>query len=51
MTVLDVPEGILKTMNDKQKFIDSIETFAYNTTTKKYGAEVMSCQIYLPLEK
>ena len=49
MATLDVPEGILKTMNDTKKFMENIESFAYNTLTKKYGAEVSYCQVYLPL--
>lgn len=50
---LDLPEAILK-MKDKeggwQKFVDTVESFAYNTLTRKYGAEVSFCQVFLPLE-
>lgn len=49
MATLDVPEGIMKTMHDAQKFMDNVESFAYNTLTRKYGAEVTHCQIFLPL--
>lgn len=48
---LDVPEGILKCKSNKEKFYDSVEQFAYNTITKKYGAEVNRCQVWLPLEE
>ena len=48
--VLDVPEGILRTKSDKQKFEDTIESFAYNTLSRKYGKEVSYCQVWLPLE-
>lgn len=48
MSILDIPEGILKTKNKHNVFEDNIESFVYNTLTKKYGAEVSHCQIYLP---
>lgn len=51
MVVLDVPKGILDTMNDEQKFKDNVETFAYKTITAKYGAEVTYCQVFLPENK
>ena len=50
IVVLDVPEGILRTKNNKEQFYDNIETFAYNTVTRKFGTEVYSCQVFLPLE-
>lgn len=52
MVTLDVPEAILKIRNrgDEQRFLDSVETFAYNTVMRKYGAEVNYCQVWLPLE-
>jgi hypothetical protein len=51
MVTLDVPEALLKVKGkDDERFLDSIEAFAYNTVTKKYGAEVTYCQVYLPLE-
>lgn len=46
MAVLDVPESISK-IKDKEKFEDAVESFAYNTITKKYGAEVNFCQVFL----
>lgn len=49
MSILDIPEGIMKTKNKKNVFEDNVESFVYNTLTKKYGAEVSHCQIYLPL--
>ena len=50
MTVLDVPESILKHKNKEDQFKDMIETFAYNTVTRKYGAEVCHCNIFLPFD-
>ena len=52
MTTLDVPEALLKIKNkgDMEKFEDAVEAFAYNTVTRKYGAEVVRCQVYLPIE-
>lgn len=49
MSVLDVPSGVLKNIKNKEKFMDSVESFAYNTLTKKYSAEVNYCQVWLPL--
>lgn len=49
MTVLDLPDNIIKIQKNEDKFKDSVETFVYNTITKKYGAEVNNCQIWLPL--
>jgi hypothetical protein len=48
--ILDIPEGILKCKKNQNKFYDTVEQFVYNTITRKYGTEVTSCQIYLPLE-
>ena len=50
VVVLDVPEGILKTKNNITQFYDNIETFAYNTVSRKFGTEVYHCQVYLPLD-
>jgi len=47
MTILDVPENIYK-IKDEEKLRDAIESFAYNTITRKYGAEVSFCQSFLP---
>ena len=48
--ILDIPEGILKCKKNQNKFYDTVEQFVYNTITRKYGSEVISGQIYLPLE-
>jgi hypothetical protein len=51
MVTLDLPEALLKVKGkDEERFLDSVESFAYNTVTKKYGAEVTYCQVYLPME-
>ena len=50
ITVLDIPEDILKTKKNDQKFKDNIETFVYKTISRKYGKEVSYCQIWLPEE-
>ena len=46
--VLDLPERITQ-LPDKseQKYFDLIETFVYNTLTKKFQAEVANCQIWI----
>lgn len=49
-TVLDVPGEIMKHQKNQTKFMELIESFTYNILTRKYGAEVYSCQIYLPVE-
>lgn len=48
LAVLDIPEGILKNKNDNQKFMDNVESFCYNTLSRKYGREISYCQIWLP---
>jgi len=51
MVTLDVPESLLKVKDkDDEKFRDGVESFAYNTVTRKFGAEVSFCQVWLPLE-
>ena len=51
MVTLDVPESLLKVKGkDDEKFRDGVESFAYNTVTRKFGAEVSFCQVWLPLE-
>lgn len=48
---LDIPENVLNQANKKGNvFNDIIEQFAYNLLTRKYGCEVASCQVWLPLE-
>lgn len=32
-------------------FKDNVESFVYNLLTRKFGHEVYSCQIWLPLEE
>ena len=36
--------------NDEQKFMDEIESFAYNCISRKYQIEVTNYQIFLPNE-
>jgi hypothetical protein len=48
MVVLDIPESILKTQKNEEKFKDNVETFVYNSLSKKYNVEVNNCQIWLP---
>ena len=51
MTILDVPMGIVAIKDkNEDKFLETIETFAYDTVTKKYRAECRHCQVYLPLD-
>ena len=50
ITTLDVPESLLKLKEDNAKFMENIESFAYNMLTRKYGAEVCHCQVWLPEE-
>lgn len=46
--ILDIPPKIFD-MREKKKdiYLDIVETFVYNTITKKTGREVSHCQIYL----
>jgi len=45
---LDLPERILEFKEkDQEKYFDLIETFCYNTLSKKFQAEVASCQIWV----
>ena len=49
---LDLPENVLNQANKPENvFKDVIETFVYNFLTRKFGHEVYSCSIWLPLEK
>ena len=49
---IDIPEQVLQHANkNKTAFNDVIEQFIYNLLYKKYGHEVNSCQIWLPLEE
>ena len=48
---LDIPENVLNQARKKNNdFNDIIEQFAYNLLTRKFGCEVCSCQVWLPLE-
>lgn len=48
---LDIPENVLNQARKKGNvFNDIIEQFAYNLLTRKFGCEVYSCQVWLPLE-
>lgn len=49
-TTLDLPKDILASKNDPENFYDLVESFAYNTITRSFGAYVSSCQVFLPLE-
>ena len=46
--VLDLPERITQ-LPDKsdQKYLDLIETFVYNTLSKKFQTDVEYCQIWI----
>lgn len=46
---LDIPKSVLAQAK-KSNFNDVVEQFCYNTLTRKYGREVTTCQIWLPLE-
>ena len=50
MVTLDLPESLVKIRNKTEKFLDGVESFAYNIITRKYGAEVCNCQVFLPLD-
>jgi len=48
---LNIPENVLKQAKSaKNNYYDIIETFVYNFLTHKFGYEVSSCSIWLPLE-
>ncbi len=47
---LNIPENILKqAKSSKASYKDTIESFVYNFLTHKYGYEVCSCSIWLPM--
>lgn len=52
----DVPDGFLKNLlkkcpsSDDIAFKDAIETHCYDFLTRRFGHEVYSCSIWLPLE-
>ena len=47
---VEIPEGKLK-CKDEEKRNDLIESYVYDYITKKYGAEVNYCQVYLPIDR
>lgn len=49
---MTIPENVLKQANKPVNvFNDIIESYVYNTLTRKFGHEVWRCQIWLPLDK
>lgn len=42
-------EKIKKFSKNMKTFNDELETYVYNTLTSKFGRELYSCQIWLPL--
>lgn len=49
---LDIPDNVLEqARKNKSGFNDIVEQFVYNLLYRKYGHEVNSCQIWLPLEE
>ena len=47
---VDLPKQ-LAAQEKQSNFKDSVESFVYNMLTRKFGHEVYSCQIWLPLEE
>ena len=48
---IDIPNAVLMQANkNKANFNDIIEQFVVNLLYKKFGHEVNSCQIWLPLD-
>ena len=48
---IDIPSQVLQHANKNMTaFNDIVEQFIYNLLTKKYGHEVNSAQIWLPIE-
>lgn len=47
---IDLPKQ-LAAQEKLQSFKDNVEAFVYNLLTRKFGHEVYSCQIWLPLEE
>lgn len=46
--ILDIPPKIFEIREKNPKlYLDVVETFAYNTISRKTGREVAHCQIYL----
>ena len=47
---VDLPKQLASQVK-QSNFKDNVETFIYNMLTRRYGHEVYSCQIWLPLEE
>lgn len=47
---VDLPKQ-LSAQEKRPSFKDNVESFVYNLLTRKFGHEVYSCQIWLPLEE
>lgn len=47
---VDLPKQLASQVK-QLNFKDNVETFIYNMLTRRYGHEVYSCQIWLPLEE
>lgn len=48
---LDIPSNVLvQARKNKNEFNDIIESFTCNLLTRKFGCEVCSCQIWLPID-
>ena len=48
--IIDIPSKIFDMearLKDRSKYYDIVESFIYNTITRKTGIEVAHCQIYL----
>lgn len=47
----DIPQNVIENAyRVKDEFNDVIESYVYNALTRKFGHEVYSAQIWLPLE-
>lgn len=47
---LTIPDGILNLRDKKEKFLEEIEYFVYNSLSRKFGVDVCFCQIFLPMD-
>lgn len=49
---IDIPKQVLEqAKKDSNSFNDIVEQFCYNLLARKFGREVNSCQIWLPLSR
>lgn len=47
----DIPSSVVEqARRSKDRFEDTIESYVYNALTRKFGHEVLHCQIWLPEE-